>query len=249
MKTVLIVIALMAVSCKDNDAVWTPPIQMKLPEQVVKKDAKPLVNEVLSTDVNFYSDSVFKGHKKMLQYYFKKYCRDLPCSPMGMYQDKKDIKEYFEGIKYIGRVKNKKDSVFVLNPIIYCQIKGEDDMMGKAYYFTDTSLPRLQTDSNCCHPENLFPVGDIDEDGVAEVGLYYSSCSSRYKSLRVYTLKNNNWKKVGECVYDLMYHNETDDYKPYIKKTGKSTFKMLEITDITEDTTRIGKPNWIKFSI
>lgn len=228
-----------------------------LPSKQIEKTAKSeksiniSKNEVLSTDLDFFSDSLLHGHRDALKYYFKKYCGDLPCSPIGVHYDKKETKERFEGVKFIGDINHNeiKDSVFVLEPLVLCQFEDEKSFDGQAYYFTDIALPRLQTDSYCCHPENIFTVGDIDEDGISEIGQYYSSCSSRYKSLYVYSLKNKKWKEIGHCVYDLMHADEKKPYKDFIKKTEKNKFQMLEITDLSDDKTKIGKPNWLLFSM
>jgi hypothetical protein len=156
----------------------------------------------------------------------------------------------FEGLCYIGDINhnNIKDSVFVLHPLSFCQFPGEQSNDGQAYYFLDTTLPRLQTESYCCHPSSLFVAGDIDEDGVQEIGQYYSSCVSHYKSLYVYTLKQHRWKEAGHVVYDLFYADSTKPYSSYVRKTSKNQFEMLEVTDLT-DKEYIGKEHWIKFSI
>lgn len=239
------------VACKDHANKTASPAKVvsKATSTTNGDNETDTADKVLSTDIDFYTDSVFHGNRKMLTFYFKKYCADLPCSPIGMYQDKKDVTDYFEGIKYVGSIKNVRDSVFVLNPIILCPYEDEDTFDGQAYYFTDTSLPRLQTNSYCCHPENLFTVGDIDEDGISEIGIYYSSCASRFKELQVYTLKNSIWKKIGTCTYDLAYAEENKPYRDYIKKTGKNKFIMLEITDSPKDKSKMGKPNWLPFSM
>jgi hypothetical protein len=199
-------------------------------------------NTVKATDYNFLADSIFHGHKALLKYYVNKYFIDT-CVAERFPKD--DIKEEFEGLMYIGKIRNNKirDSVFVLNPLSYC------DSDGQCYYFTDTSLPRLQTDSYCCHPENIFLVGDIDEDGVSEIGQYTSSCASHYKALLVWTLKNNEWKQVGSSVFDQHYMTYDLPYSTYVKKISKGKFEMLEITDLTDDSTKIGKRNWRKFSM
>jgi hypothetical protein len=102
-------------------------------------------------------------------------------------------------VQRLGRIRPGKPpvAVFVWPQLSWCDLEGD------AYYFTDTSLPRLETESGCCHPQSLFLVGDIDEDGIQEIGQYFSSCASRYKSLYVYSLKNNTWKEVGHSTFDL----------------------------------------------
>jgi hypothetical protein len=128
-------------------------------------------------------------NNKMIQTYLNQY--NVDSCGIQKYDDSTLAKE-FEGIKELGDINNDNinDSVFVLPPLTFC----ED---GQSYYFSDLNLPRLLTDSYCCHPESIFNVGDIDEDGVAEIGQYYSSCTGRYKSLIVYSLKAKKWKEVG----------------------------------------------------
>jgi hypothetical protein len=43
--------------------------------------------------------------------------------------------------------------------------------------------------------------------------------------------------------------NYDTSFASYVKKTTKNKFKMFEITDLVEDKTKIGKPNWLEFSI
>ena len=138
-------------------------------------------SKVSSTDYNFFSDSVFHGQKEILKFYLTKY-KNNTCKSI-MY-DKSEVTNDFDGVLKLGNIRsNKKCSVFVLRPLNYCVFNNEESGDGEAYYFTDTTLPRLQTDSYCCHPSNIFLVGDIDEDGVSEIGEYSSSCTSRFKSL------------------------------------------------------------------
>jgi len=248
--TLAILTTLFLVSCKDKTQKVSTPITSLTPKNKIT-DTTIEANKVKATDYIFFSDSILHGHKAVLKYYFNKYGSDTTCSSYWHFYDKKEIKEGFEGLHYIGNVKNNltKDSVFVLEPLNYCKQDGEKDFDGQAYYFTDTTLPRLQTDSYCCHPSNIFLVGDIDEDGVSEIGQYYSSCASHYKSLYVYSLKNKVWQEVGHCVYDLHYMDIGKPYSYFVKKLSKNKFEMLEITDLTDNKTKIGKRNWKRFSM
>ena len=210
-------------------------------------DTTKEIYKVKATDYNFFADSVLKGHKEILKYYFTKYSSDA-CD--AEFYDKSELIKNFEGLVNLGNIrKDRTSSVFVLKPLNYCTFDNEKDLDGEAYYFTDTTLPRLKTDSYCCHPSNIFSVGDIDEDGTEEIGQFYSSCTSHYKSLYVYSLKNKSWKEVGHSVYDLNYMDIEKPFTYYVKKKHKGKFEMLEITDLTEDTIKIGKPNWKQFSI
>jgi hypothetical protein len=233
------------VSCQNKNQ----PVSNKEKKKEQQKDTitgyynKPMTtnDSVFSNNYSYYGDSLFKLHKKILAYYFKKYDSNS-CNPV--IYSKKDLKEVYEGFKNVGDLNHnhQKDSVFVVNPLNTCE-----ENIGQSYYFTDTTLPRLQTDSHCCHPSSIFSIGDIDEDGTDEIGQYYSSCVSRYKSLIVYSLKNGEWKQIGRCVYDLMYSKYEANYKSYIKKLKKDSFAMLEITDL--DTAYIGRQHWIKFDM
>jgi hypothetical protein len=248
--SVAILITFFLASCKDTPPSVVAPKTALVPKTTIS-DTITDINKVKSTDFVFLSDSVLQGHKAILKYYFTKYGSDTICGYYPQFYEKKDLKEGFEGLHYIGNIKNNgiKDSVFVLQPISFCKREEEEDFDGQAYYFTDTTLPRLQTDSYCCHPSSLFLVGDIDEDGVSEIGEYYSSCASHYKSLCVYSLKNKKWQQIGHCVYDLYYMDIGKPYSYFVRKVSRNKFKMLEITDLTEDTTKIGKRNWKQFSM
>jgi len=247
--SLVIITVLFFVSCKDKtQKVPTPKINMAAKTEI--KNTTIDANQVKATDYVFFSDSILHGHKAILKYYFTKYGSDTSCSSYWHFYDKREVKENFEKLTFIGSTKNNstKDSVFVLEPLNYCKQVGEKDFDGQAYYFTDTTLPRLQTDSYCCHPSSIFLVGDIDEDGISEIGQYYSSCASHYKSLYVYSLKNKMWKQVGHCVYDLFYMDIGKPFSYFVRKTAKNKFEMLEITDLA-DKDKIGKRNWLQFSM
>lgn len=224
---VILTIFLLA-SCKNKPQKASTRITTLVPK--TKNSDTINDNKIEAANYAFFSEAVLPGHKAIVNYYFNKY------GSYWRFNDKKVIKEEFEGLHYVGNIKNKHimDSVFVLE---------------QGYYFTDTTLSPLFTDSYCCHPSNIFLVGDIDEDGVSEIGQYYSSCASHYKSLYVYSLKNDAWKEIGHCVYDLHYMDIGKPFSYFVKKVCKNKFKMLEITDLTEDKTKIGKRNWIQFSM
>jgi hypothetical protein len=194
-----------------------------------------------SLNALFVGNTLLHGHSILIQKYLDKYLID---SCENQIYDDSTLIQTFERPKRLGDLNNnhKIDSVFVLPPLNFC----ED---GQSYYFTDPILPRLQTDSYWCHPSNLFSVGDIDENGVCEIGEYYSSCASRYKLLCVYSLINAKWEQVGQCTFDLGYSKYNINFKSYVRKTGKGNFQMLEITDLTEDTSKIGKKNWLEFKL
>jgi hypothetical protein len=200
-------------------------------------------DSVLSTDYSFIGDSILKRHKALLAHYFKVY-NAKNCK--AQVYSKKSLREGFEGFKRLGDINSdgKIDSIFVLNPLGMCEAD-----TGQSYYFTNNNIPRLVSHSYCCHPRNIFSVGDIDEDGISEIGQYYSSCVSRYKSLHIYSLKNHKWKEIGVSTFDLKYMSYDKPFSHYVRKNGKNRFEMLEVTDLTNDKSKIGKPNWIKFSL
>jgi hypothetical protein len=227
-------IIILIISCKDNAT------QMDIDSENVKTKIVT-ADKHNSLNAIFIGDTLLHGYSKQIQKYLDKYL--INSCKIQKYDDSTLIKS-FETPQQLGDLNNDKaiDNVFVLPPLNFC----ED---GQSYYFTDSDFPRLQTDSYCCHPTSIFTIGDIDENGVLEIGQYYSSCTSRYKSLFVYSLIGNKWKAVGHCVFDLGYSKSDVDFRSYIKKTGKGKFEMLEITDLTDDKSKVGKKNWLKFEL
>src|SRR5690554_8113930 len=57
-----------------------------------------------------------------------------------------ELKENFTGVRAIKSIRHKdeQDFVFVVPPLNNCDV-------GESYFFLDSSLPRLLTDSFCCH--------------------------------------------------------------------------------------------------
>ena len=243
----LFLIAILFISCNDKSKSSSELVSRKAISK--KSPADTASREVLtnSTDFRFFADSVLHGHMDIIKYYFKKYSPDS-CNHFPL--NKSQIVNSFQGLEYIGDINhnNTPDSVFVLGPINFCRFKDENGFEGDAYYFTDTTLPRIQTNSECCHPRNLFLVGDIDEDGISELGQFFSSCASHYKSLYIYSLKNNKWKEVGHSIFDLFYMDVNKPYSSWVRKTNKNKFEMLQITDLTEKN-KIGKKDWLKFTM
>lgn len=234
-KPLLILILLATIVCFIiPQAQSIKPVTEKSDLTGIKRDS------AYTTDYAFIGDSVFTGLKKTIAFYVKKYT-DPACKKL-VYA-KRDIREAIEKPFLLGNIrKNKKTSVFLL--LSFCDYEN-----GKSYYFTDTSLPRLSADVYCTHPENIFLVGDIDEDGVSEIGEYYSSCASHYKSLRVWTLKNKQWHRVGISTFDL-YHMDTEKpHSSYVKKIRKGEFAMYEKTDIPIDKTKNMVGYWIKYKM
>ena len=87
---------LFAFSCKSRTA------------PVLKKTATDTFNKKLdavASDIDFFSDSVFHGHRLMLQYYFKKYGPDTSCGYYWMFRQKVDIIHDFEGLNLVGKIR------------------------------------------------------------------------------------------------------------------------------------------------
>ena len=121
----------------------------------------------------------------------------------------------------------KNDSVFILPSLGWCE-------EGQSYYFTDNKIPRILTDSNCCHIESIFSIGDIDEDGGNEIAEYYSSCASNFKYIDIWTLKVNKWKLVDKFAffYNNGKYEAIKDFNKLYQKIAKNKFRFLEISDM-----------------
>lgn len=179
--------------------------------------------------MNFFADSLLNGNRAVIQGYIEK--NQIDSCRIIIYADS-NLKAEFEGVKAIKgiRVNSTTDSVFVMPPFNYCE-------EGQSYCFYDKTLPRLYTDSYCCHPDNLFVTEDIDEDGIKEVGIYYSSCASRYKSLRLYSLKNGKWEQIGDSDFDIFTRDPGKiKFDQLVKKISKGKFKICNFLD--------GKTKW-----
>lgn len=203
--------------------------------QKVNRDSS---QQKLLSNIKFIGDSLLKGAGSVVKNYFARYQPDT-CGLITY--DNNRLKDKIEPPKWIEDVNgdHKKDRVFVLPPFHYC-----DD--GDSYVFYDTSLPRLYTDSYCCHPDNLFSIGDIDEDGFDEICIFYSSCVSRFKSLIAYTLKAGKWKQIGRCTFDIAYMLPVKEKR--VRKTGRGKFKMLEVNQNGSDQGPNGVQQWQAFS-
>ena len=191
-------------------------------DRVGKFDDKS-TDSIFSNDQKFIEESILKG----------KYKINIPnnvkdCS-LNKYK-KSDLIDEFEGFQNIGDIDKdgKNDFVFVLRP--FCSEELED---GDSYYFSNPNIPRILTDSYCCHPYSIVNIGDIDEDGSNEIAQYYSSCSSRYKHFKLWTIKNNQWKELAEIPFTL--NNEYEQFKDFhklFKKLRKNEFQFLAISDV-----------------
>lgn len=203
-------------------------------EQIAKLKANKPRNSILSNDIEFINDSILKGKFKLNISRYELENKKKNCFPVILKKE-----EFYEfsleayrttkkEFKIIGDINadGKDESVFILPGLGWCE-------EGQSYYFTDNKIPRIQTESNCCHIESIFSIGDIDEDGGNEIAEYNSSCSSNFKIINIWTLKNNKWKLVEQ--FDFYINNGKyeafKDFHKLYKKTAKSKFKFLEISD------------------
>ena len=191
-----------------------------------KKDFRKERNtkEILQETVNFFSDSLLNGNRDIMKIYLEKYHSDT-CGNHDYTNI--ELKENFTGVRAIKSIRHKdeQDFVFVVPPLNNCD-------GGESYFFLDSSLPRLLTDSFCCHSDNLFVIEDIDEDGVNEIGIYYSTCVSRYKSLRIYSLKQNYWEEIATSTFDIQTQDTTEvKFDELVKKITKNKFEICNFED------------------
>jgi hypothetical protein len=167
---------------------------------------------VLANDVRFITHKLLKGKYKvnLARYDTMSFCEPEKLNSRQMIKD-------FEGFNNVGDVNNdgKDDFVFVLHPLNKCE-------EGQSYYFSNSAIPRIETDSYCCHPKSVFSIGDIDEDGKNELGQYYSSCASRYKGMTIWSLKGGKWKEITSFSYVLNdKYRLFVDFQKLFKKVAK----------------------------
>jgi hypothetical protein len=190
-----------------------------------KKDSLKIV---LKSNLDFFADSILPGNRSLIQRYIKRY---QPDSCGIITYENSSLKDDFS-IAVVRKITGGKgrDTVFVIPPFNYCD-------EGDSYCFTDLKLPRLYTESNCCHPGNLFVVDDIDEDGIREVGIYYSACTSRFKSLRIFSLKGGEWREIGNATFDIFTRDpDKVNLSTLVRKIRKDKFKICNFYE--------GKTTW-----
>lgn len=80
-------------------------------------------------------------------------------------------------------------------------------------------------------PDSVFAMSPLswcdynDEDGICEVGFFYSACSSRYKSLRFYRLKDKKWEKIGASEFDILTQEPTEvKFSNLVRKISRNRF-------------------------
>lgn len=137
--------------------------------------------------------------------------------------------EEFRKFQVYGDINGDKqiDSAFLVPELQHTLRDGYED--GVTVIFSDVKIPPIKVNQMCVQFQNFFAVGDIDEDGWLEIGQYYSSCASRYKSLILLkcTPNHEEWVGVESCTYDTFY--DDPPWQQRIRKLGKNQFEMIEI--------------------
>lgn len=206
---------------------------------MISENFKKIFLYTLLVVVLLFLCSAMKGEEKgeihfaerpdLIEFYTNKYGDRAYVRAMFAEDYSVEEKQVIKGIDKKGS-----DTVFVLPAISFPN--------GDSYYFYDTSLPRIVTESVCCHPENLATIEDLDEDGYNEVVLFYSSCSSRYKSLRVLSLQDGEWVRIGEAVFDILTKDrEGVTLSDLVKKIKKDEFGICNFYN--------GKTYWENFNL
>lgn len=122
------------------------------------------------------------------------------------------------------------DSVLVMPEFLYTDSSKHSGNEGQAFVFTKASLGKLLSpEPGCNHIANMFLLEDIDEDGIREIGLYTSSCASRYKALRVFALRKGTWREMGSVPFDI--HCPDPPKQERVRKVKRSVFEMRYVTE------------------
>ncbi|NQY30405.1 MAG: hypothetical protein HRT69_13140 [Flavobacteriaceae bacterium] len=139
----------------------------------------------------------------------------------------------YSKIKSLGDINNNStnDSILVIPELFISDGGGVED--GASVIFTNKNIPRIRVDVSCLDTDYIFPVADINNDGVIELGKYYTSCSSRFKLLELISLNQNEWKVKGLVTFDIFYEEPQKEER--IEKIGLNKFRMREITSEDSD--------------
>nr|WP_321227889.1 hypothetical protein [uncultured Psychroserpens sp.] len=143
-----------------------------------------------------------------------------------------DIERYSK-IKSLGDINKDgiNDSILVI-PELYITTDNAVEE-GASIIFTDKKIPRIRVDSPCLETNYIFPVADIDNDGIIELGKYYSSCASRFKGLELISMNQEEWNIKGQVTFDIFYEEPKKEKR--IEKIELNKFRMREITSENVD--------------
>ncbi len=172
---------------------------------------------------------------------------ELLASPKVHYRIKESLRDtaiivltsFFENpdsystAKSIGDINNDgvNDSILVI-PELYITAEGSYEN-GSSIIFIDKNIPRIRVDVTCLDTDYIFQVADIDEDGIVELGKYYTSCVSRFKRLELISLKNSEWEILGQVTFDISIEKPKKEER--IKKISLNKFQMREIIAESND--------------
>lgn len=238
-RILFLLIMVLILSCnkeKKENYLKSKKVVERKKDTIIEKSYKEIIfsiksntslDSVLSNDIDFINDSILKGKFKLDISKYELENEVKECYPIRI--SKKDLKEFYnEEPENLGDLNNDKidDFGFYLHSLSYCEA-------GDSYYFSDNNIPRIETDSNCCHSKSLFSIGDIDEDGGNEIAQYYSSCASSFKAIIIWTLKKGKWIEVANFYHKINSEYVIfEDFHKLHKKISKGKFKFLEIYDI-----------------
>src|SRR5690606_20086413 len=109
--------------------------------------------------------------------------------------------------------------------------------------FSDKDISPIKIE-NCIGgtPENL---GDLNNDGTNEIGIYvnwWSSLGSRYQ---VYTFKNGEWKYLVKPI-STHCHSCPENYKPIAKDRNSKGNVIIKYTEMSENGEFILKSKSLK---
>lgn len=138
-----------------------------------------------------------------------------------------DLDRYSE-IKSLGDINGDgvNDSILIIPELFITTDNAIEE--AASVIFTDKRLPRIKVDSPCLETSYIFPVSDIDNDGIVELGKYYSSCASRFKGLELVSLDQEEWKVKGRVTFDILFEEPKKEER--IEKIEANKFRMREIT-------------------
>lgn len=220
---IVITIVLAFLSCKKP--------QEKLIEERISQEDTTAIIKTKKKDWREHWENVTEKEKLLndpnVHDRIKETLRDSNCTVLtGMFMHNY---ERFTKVKNLGDLNKDgvNDSVMVVPQARLLPDKSLVE--GCVVLFTDPDLPNIYEDLTTINADDFFSIADIDEDGIIEIGQYKTSGVSRYKGLYVLSVKNRVWKEEGAVTFDIYYDGPSKEER--IQKSGKSKFKMLEITD------------------